>query len=90
MFVIKHKSRLYFHNKGRIILFESQQEANDFINMFVQYSTSMFMQEQRMAEAMQVPIVIMHECEIIPIDFDMDTVECGTVLARELFESMEY
>lgn len=86
MFVIMHNSGLYFHNKGRIILYESQQEAQNFIEMFIQYSTDRFAQEGRLGEAMQVPIVVMRECEIIPVNFDIDKVECGVVFARELFE----
>lgn len=90
MFVIIHQSGLYFHNKGRIILFESQQEASNFMNMFIQYSTNRLAQEGDLGEAMHVPIVVMHECKITPVDFDINTVECGTVLARELFENKEY
>lgn len=90
MFVIMHQSGLYFHNKGRIILFESQQEANNFMQMFMNYSMNRLGQEGRVEETMRVPIVVMHECKILPVDFDIDKVECGTVLARELFENKEY
>lgn len=90
MFVIMHQSGLYYHNKGRIILFESQQEAQRFMEMFVNYSMSELGKEGRMAETMQVPIVVMHECRILPVDFDIHTVKCGTVFARELFENKEY
>ena len=90
MFVIMHNSGLYFHNKGRIILYESQQEAQNFMEMFINYSTNMLAQEGRMSEVIQVPLVVMHECRIIPVDFDVDTVECGTVLCRELFKDKEY
>lgn len=86
MFVIQHASRLYFHNKGRIILFESEEEANNFMNMFIQYSTDRFLQEGCIGEAMQVPIIAMQECQIVYVDSDIYNVECGTVFARELFE----
>lgn len=90
MFVIIHNSGLYFHNKGRIILYESQQEAQNFMEMLVNYSTNMLAQSGRIGEMMQVPIVIMHECRVLPVDFDINTVKCGTVLCRELFENKEY
>lgn len=90
MLVIRHRSGAYFHNKGRIILFESEQEASNFMNMFIQYSTNRLAQERRVEEVMKVPIFVMSECEIIPVDFDIKKVECGTVTARELFENMEY
>ena len=90
MFTIMHRSGLYFHNKGRIILYESQQEAQKFMEMFTNYSMSELGRQGRMTEIMQVPIVVMRECEIVPVDFDIDTIECGTVLCRELFENKEY
>lgn len=90
MFVIQHVSKLYFHNKGRIILFESQQEAQGFMEMFINYSMNELGRQNRLGETMQVPIVVMHECKIIPVDFDINTVECGTVLCRELFKDKEY
>ena len=88
MFVIIHSSGLYFHNKNRIILFESEQEAQNFINMFVQYSMNQMNQEGRIDEIMRVPIVVMHECQIIPVNFNIEEVKCGTVLAKELFENV--
>ena len=90
MFTIIHKSGLYFHNKGRIILFESQQEAQSFMEMFISYSTNRFAENGDIGSVMQVPIVVMHECNIIPVDFNIDNVECGTVFARELFENQRY
>lgn len=89
MFIIMHKSGLYFHNKGRIILYESEQEARNFLQMFIQYSTNRFAQEGNMDAIMQVPIVVMHECEIKSVDFDIDNIKCGTVLMKELFDNME-
>lgn len=89
MFVIQHNSGLYYHNKGRIILFESPQEAQNFMQMFVQYATERITAESQgdIGAIMRVPIVVMHECGIVPVDFDIETVECGTVWARELFEN---
>lgn len=90
MLVIKHSSGVYFHNKGRIVLFESEQEASNFMNMFIQYSTNRLAQEGRVEEVMRVPIFAMSECGIMPVDFDIQKVDCGVVFARELFENMEY
>lgn len=88
MFIIQHQSDIYFHNKGKIILFDSQEEAQSFMSMFIQYSTNRVAQEGGgMHMIMQIPIVVMHECKIIPVDSDF-SVECGTVLARELFENI--
>lgn len=91
MFVIKHlESRAYFHNKGRIILFETEQEAQNYANLFSQYSTDRLMREGRMSEVIGVPMY-MSGCQIIraDTDFNIEKVKCGTVLARELFEQME-
>lgn len=89
MFVVMHSKRTYFQNKGRIILFESEQEASDFINMFLQYSVNELAQENRAAEAMQAPMLIMSTCKIVPVDFNIENVECGVVWMRELFEEVE-
>lgn len=88
MFVIMHQSGLYYHNKGRIILFESQQEAQYFLELFQQYSMQRFAQEGNPMTVMQVPIILQSECNIIPVNFDIDTIECGTVLASELLEKV--
>ena len=85
IFCIKTIDRLYYHNKGRIILFESEQEAQNFINMFIQYSAGMLSRTDPFS-VMKVPMTIMNESQIIPVDFDIDTVECGVVYARELME----
>lgn len=88
MFVIIHQSGLYFHNKGRIILFESQQEAQYFLELFSQYSMQMLAQEGNPMKIMQVPIILQNECRITSVDFDIEKVECGTVLASELLEKV--
>lgn len=88
MFYIIHSSGLYFHNKGRIILFESQQEAQYFLELFSQYSMQRLAQEGNPMKIMQVPIVLQNECNIIPVNFDIEKVECGTILASELLEKV--
>lgn len=88
MFVIIHKSCLYFHNKGRIILFESQQEAQYFLELFSQYSMQRLAQDGQVMSVMQVPIILQNECVITPVNFNIEKVECGTVLSSELFEKV--
>lgn len=88
MFVIMHNSGLYFHNKGRIILFESQQEAQYFLELFSQYSMQRLAQESNPMEAIQVPMILQRECKTIPVDFNINTIECGTILASELLEKV--
>lgn len=86
MFTIQHMSGTYFHNKGRIILYESEQEATNYLNAFIQYAMNRLTQEGRVGEVMRVPIFASHECRIIPVTFDIEEVECGTVLAKDLAE----
>ena len=89
MLVIMHQSGLYFHNKGRIILFTSQEEAQYFLELFSQYSMQRIAQEQQDPMAvMQVPMVLSSECKIVPVNFDIEKVECGTVMASELLEKV--
>ena len=84
MFYIMHSSGLYFYDKGKIIIFESTDEAGAFLNFFIQYSTNRLMQEGNIGEAMHVPIMVMQQCKILPVDFDVDTIKCGVVYARDL------
>ena len=89
LFCIIRNNGAYYHNKGRIILFESEDEAQNFINMFIQYSTERLIYETRNPlDSMKAPMMIMNESQIIPVDFDIDTVECGVVYARELMEKI--
>lgn len=86
MFIIQHASKLYFHNKGRIILYETRQEAESFLDMFIQYSTSRLAQMGKLSAAMQTGIIIMNECEIKPAGFDIENVKCGVAWMKELFD----
>lgn len=88
MLVIMHTNGLYFHNKGRIILFTSQDEAQYFLELFSQYSMQRLAQEGQMMSVMQVPMVLQGECKIVPVNFDIEKVPCGTVMASELLEKV--
>lgn len=87
MFVIKHNSGLYFHNKGRIILFESQEEAHYFLELFSQFSMQMLAQSGNPMMIMQVPMILQNECIVMPLD-DLNEIKCGTVKASELLEKV--
>lgn len=87
MYCIIRANGAYYHNKGKIILFESQQEAEKFINMFIQYSTQTLFRINPM-DAVGASMVIMNESKIIPVDFNIDTIECGVVYAKELMERL--
>ena len=88
MFIVQHNSGLYFHNKGRIILFESQEEAQYFMELFEKYSMHQLAQNGDPMAIMQVPMVLRSECVIKLLDFDLNEIECGTVMASELLEKV--
>lgn len=85
MYVIMHSNNCYFHNKGRIILFETQDEIQYFLELFSRYSTQRLMQEGNPIGAMQASMSIRSGCQIVP-NFDTTKVTCGTVTMRQLFE----
>ena len=74
----------YFHKDGKIILFENPQEANEFISYFIHYSVQRLQSEGRMGEAMSAPIIITQQTRITPVDFDINTIECGVVYCKDL------
>ena len=82
MFVIKTKG-CYWHNKGRIILYETQNQAQRYIEEFIQYAMARVAQEDPMA-TFSVPITVMQNSVIVPVDFDIDNVECGTVYVTDI------
>lgn len=83
MFVIKTRDGQYFHNKGRIILYETQNQAQRYIEEFIQYALARVAQEDPM-KAMSVPITVMQNSVITPVDFDIDSVECGTIYVTDI------
>lgn len=84
MYVIKQRDGTYFHKGGKIILFESEAQINEFLNAFIQYSVNRLMQEGRHHEAMTAPMQIMSGSIAMPVDFDIDTVPCGVVWASDM------
>jgi hypothetical protein len=88
MFIIKHKpTGQYFHQKQKIILFKTPQEAELYINEFANYAI-----QRAVAEADEpAPFVMMNVqevlmgCKILPIDFDIDnSPEVKTIWMHEL------
>ena len=84
MYVIMHSNNCYVHNKGRIILFESQDEIQYFLELFSQYATQRLMQEGNPIAAMQASMTIQSRCNVVP-NFDRE-VTCGTITMKELFD----
>lgn len=84
MYVIKQRDGTYFHKDGKIILFESENEINAFLNYFIQYSVDRLSREGRTHEAMSAPMRIMSESIAMPVDFNIDTVPCGVIWARDM------
>lgn len=84
MFTIMRPNREYFHSQGKIIIFETPEEANEFVNAFVRYSIQRLQAEGRGSEALTAPMIIMQESNLVPVDFDINTVECGVVFCKDL------
>lgn len=85
LFVIKHSNGTYFHNKGRIILYESPEQATRFLEEFINYAMNRLVREgANQMEIMTVPMTVQMNSHIMNIDFDIDEVECGTVYATDL------
>ena len=81
MFVIKHPAGGYFHKDNQIILYESPEQAQIYINAFAQWGMNKIAQqqmEQQMRGEMMDPSAIMsflsevRSCKCIPIDFDLE------------------
>lgn len=85
LFIIKHSNGTYFHNKGRIILYESPEQATRYMQEFIEYAMNRLVQEgANQMEIMTVPMTVQMNSHIMNIDFDIDEVECGTVYATDL------
>ena len=85
MFIIKYTDGTYFHNKGRIILYETPNQAARFLEGFIQYAINNLAQQGcNPARAMPFLMMFQAQCQIMNIDFDINNVECGTVYATDL------
>ncbi len=85
LYIIKHRNGTYFHNKGRIILYETPDQAARFLQAFIEYAMGKLAQEgANQFEIMTVPMTIQSQSQIMEIDFDVDNVECGTVYVTDI------
>lgn len=85
LYIIKYINGTYFHNNGRIILYESPEQAMRFLEAFINYAMNRLVQEgANQIEIMTVPMTVKNNSRIMEIDFDIDNVECGTVYAADL------
>lgn len=84
IFTLQQRDGTYFHKDGKIIIFENENEINEFLNCFVQYSVDRLSREDRMREAMTAPMRIMTDSVAKPVDFDINTVPCGIIYARDM------
>ena len=80
MLVIKNRDNTYWHNKGRIITFDSIDEANLFIQLFQDYATKRLLIEHRVFEVMKVGELIS------TIQIVNENITSKTVTAKELLE----
>lgn len=83
MFVIqKMDNGYYFHDKGKIILFEDPNEANDFIQAFHQYCTARFVAERGPRGIFELHNTL-STLTIVEIDF-VETPPCGVITFSEV------
>lgn len=83
MFAIQKKSNgYYFHEKGKIILFEDPNEANAFIQAFHQYCMARLISEQGPQGIFELHNLI-STLAIIETDF-VETPPCGVITFSEI------
>ena len=83
MFVIKKMNDgYYFHEKGKIILFEDPNEANALINAFYQYAAARLVSEEGPQGIFELQHV-MSTLDIIEQDF-IDIPKCGVVYFKDV------
>ena len=80
MLVIKNRDNTYWHNKKRIISFDSIDEANLFIQLFQDYATKRLLMEHRVFEIMNVGEILS------TVQIVNENITSETVSAKELLE----
>lgn len=84
-YIIKHRNGTYFHNNGRIILYETPEQAMRFLQDFINYAMNRLAQGgANQIEMMTAPMTIQSNSVIMEADFDVDNVECGTVYVTDI------
>ena len=76
--------------KAELFYLNHNKKHNIFLELLSQYSMQRLAQDGQVMAVMQVPIILQNECMITPVNFNIEKVECGTVLCRELFKDKEY
>lgn len=84
-YIIKHRNGTYFHNNGRILLYETPEQAMRFLQDFINYAMNRLAQGgANQIEMMTAPMTIQSNSVIMEVDFDVDNVECGTVYVTDI------
>ena len=84
LYIMKNADGYYFHCKGKIILFESVQQAQIYLQRFIQWGAQKHLENGDQGAAMTFPMIVQSQTKLMEIDFDPDTVPCGTVYATDL------
>ena len=89
MFIIQRITNgLYFSNKGRIILFNTPQEAEVFLQAFSQYAFNRIGQETQDPFELLNFQKIMSEIRILELDFE-GTPPCGIINYLDLLNERD-
>ena len=83
MLVLKLPNGYYFHKKGKIILFNSADEAQYMLNGLLQYSINRKMQEEQDPFGIMTVQQTISQFALIERDFKEEP-ECGTINFSEL------
>lgn len=85
VYIIKHRNGTYFHNNGRILLYETPEQAMRFLQDFTNHTMNKLAQEGvNQIGIMTTPMTIQGNSIIMEADFDIDNVECGTIYATDV------
>lgn len=84
LYVIKHRDGTYFHKDGKIILYDSPEQATVYLQAFIPYAQNRLLQEGKHMEAMTSPMSIQNNIEFMEVDFDIDKIECGVIYMKDL------
>ena len=79
-------TRLYIYYKGKIILFNSMEEMETYINMFTQYSIQRILQETGNPTALMQVHQRLNSIQPIELDESLEKPPCGFINFREVFQ----
>lgn len=78
-------SRLYFHYEGKIILFNTSEEANFYMDLFTKYSIQRLLQESQNPAALIEVHQRLSTVQLFEWDFEQPSPPCGFVNFNEIF-----